>query len=182
ILFDIEYQGETRKALSQAGKTGWLYILDRITGEPLIGIDEKPVPQEPMMYTSPTQPFPVGDAFVPQSLRIAPEGLTLKNGGQIFTPFWTDPVIIAPGVAGGANWPPSAHDPTTGYTYVCAADKPFIFQAIDISAERPEEGANYTAGVFGGEPLPHLGILAALDTRTNKLVWQQLWADSCFSG
>jgi alcohol dehydrogenase (cytochrome c) len=182
ILFDIELDGVPRKALSQAGKTGWLYILDRITGEPLIGIEERPVPQEPMMYTAATQPYPVGDAFVPQSLRIAPEGLTLKNGGQIFTPFWTDPVIIAPGVAGGANWPPSAHDPNTGYTFVCGADKPFIFQALDISAERPEEGANYTAGVFGGEPLPNLGILAALDTHTNTLVWQQLWAEPCFSG
>lgn len=182
ILFDTEINGVARKAISQAGKTGWLYILDRVTGEPLIGIDEKPVPQEPMMYTAATQPHPVGDAFVPQSIRIAPEGFTLKNGGQIFTPFWTDPVVIAPGIAGGANWPPSAHDPRTGYTFVCAADKPFIFQAVDISTERPEEGADYTGGVFGGEPFPNLGVLAALDTHTNKLVWQQMWAEPCFSG
>jgi len=182
ILFDIDYQGQPRKALSQASKTGWLYILDRITGEPLIGIDELPVPQEPRQFTAATQPHPVGDAFVPQALRIAPEGYALVNGGSIFTPFWTEAVVMAPGVAGGANWPPSAHDPNTGFTYVCAADKPFIFQAEEISTERPEPGANYAGGTFLGEPLPNLGILAALDTQTNKLVWQQLWAEPCFSG
>ncbi len=45
ILFDMEYQGDTRKAIAEAGKTGWVYILDRVTGEPIIGIEEKPVPQ-----------------------------------------------------------------------------------------------------------------------------------------
>jgi quinohemoprotein ethanol dehydrogenase len=182
ILFDIEIDGKPRKAISQASKTGWIYILDRITGAPLIGIDEKPVPQEPRMFTSATQPHPVGDAFVPQSLRIAPEGYEMVNRGQVFTPFWTTPVVIAPGVAGGANWPPSAHDPKTGFTYVCAADKPFIYQAKDISTERLPDGAEYTGGEFLGEPLPNLGVLAALDMRTNKLVWQQLWAEPCFSG
>jgi quinohemoprotein ethanol dehydrogenase len=182
ILYDLEYNGEMRKALSQAGKTGWLYILDRVTGEPLIGIEETPVPQEPMQYTAATQPIPVGEAFVPQELRIAPEGYTLKNGGQIFTPYWLDPAVIAPGVAGGANWPPSAYDPRTGYMYVCAADKPFIFQAADIGTERPEPGSSYTGGVFLGEPLPNLGVITAMDMRTNTKVWQYLWAEPCFSG
>ncbi len=180
ILFDVEVNGEQRKALSQAGKPGWLYILDRVTGEPLIGIEETPVPQEPSQYTAATQPIPVGDPFVPQELRITPEGYALKNGGHIFTPFWLDPTVIAPGVAGGANWPPSAHDPRTGYTYICAADKPFVFQAI--STERPEPGSSYTGGEFKGEPLPNLGVISAMDTRTNKLVWQYLWAEPCFSG
>ena len=39
--------------------------------KPLIGIDEKPVVQEPRQLTSPTQPFPRGDAFVPQEIDIA---------------------------------------------------------------------------------------------------------------
>lgn len=182
ILFDITLDGKPRKALSQASKTGWIYLLDRVTGQPLLGINEVAVPQEPRMNTAATQPHPAGDAFVPQSLRIAPEGFDLVNGGKIFTPFWTSPVVLAPGVAGGANWPPSAHDPRTGYTYVCASDKPFIFQATDISSERPPAGANYPGGEFKGEPLPNLGILAALDMHTNKLVWQQLWSEPCFSG
>ncbi|MES2607103.1 MAG: PQQ-binding-like beta-propeller repeat protein [Pseudomonadota bacterium] len=182
ILFDIEIDGVERKALSQAGKTGWLYILDRVTGAPLIGINETAVPQEPNQYTSATQPIPVGDAFVPQAMRIAPEGYPLKNGGEIFTPFWLDPTVMAPGVAGGANWPPSSHDPRTGYTYICGADKPFVFQSIDISTERPEPGSNYTGGEFKGEPLHNLGVITAMDMHTNKIVWQFLWNEPCFSG
>ena len=47
-----------RHALAEAGKTGWVYILDRDTGKPLIGIDERAVPQEPSQTTAPTQPYP----------------------------------------------------------------------------------------------------------------------------
>ncbi len=65
ILFDVKVNGRVRKAAAEASKTGWVYILDRITGKPLLGIDEKPVPQEPRQLTSATQPFPRGDAFVP---------------------------------------------------------------------------------------------------------------------
>ena len=153
MLFDIDIDGVSRKALTQAGKTGWFYILDRITGAPLLGIDEKPVPQEPRQATAATQPFPRGDAFVPQSLRVPPEGVTLVNEGRIFTPYWTDAVAIAPGAGGGANWPPSAHDPRTGYSYVCASDRPFLYAGIDISDEPPKPGDRYTAGVFLGEAM-----------------------------
>ncbi len=48
------------------------------------------MPQEPRQATAATQPYPRGDAFVPQSIAVAPEGFTLVNGGKIFTPFWTD--------------------------------------------------------------------------------------------
>ena len=78
------------KASRTPSKTGWVYILDRTNGTPLVGIDEQPVPQEPRQGTAATQPYPRGDAFVPQQIDIAPEGTTLVNGGKIFTPFWTD--------------------------------------------------------------------------------------------
>ena len=93
VLFDIEINGTTRKALAEPSKTGWVYILDRVTGQPLIGIEERPVPQEPRQATAATQPYPIGDSFVPQSIDIAPEGHRLVNGGRIFTPFWTTPVV-----------------------------------------------------------------------------------------
>ncbi len=62
ILFDAPYDGTMRKGIAQAAKTGWVYLLDRATGEPLIGIVETPVMQEPRSTPSPTQPFPIGDA------------------------------------------------------------------------------------------------------------------------
>ena len=102
------------------GKTGWAYILDRETGKPLIGIDEKPVPQEPRQKTAATQPFPRGEAIVPQLIEIAPEGHALVNDGRIFTPFvGKDPTIVAPGIWGGASWPPSCTIPcSSGCSYV----------------------------------------------------------------
>jgi len=181
MLFDIEIDGIVRKGLTHAGKTGWFYILDRVTGEPLVGIEETPVPQDARQKTSPTQPVPVGDAFVPQSIRIAPEGMTLVNNGRIFTPYWDQAIPIAPGAGGGANWPPSAVDPTTGIAYVCAADRPFLFQTHEISDEEPPSGSYYTAGAFLGTAYD-LGVLAAVDMHTNTLVWQQHLQDFCLSG
>jgi alcohol dehydrogenase (cytochrome c) len=182
VLFDLEYGGQMRKGLAQASKTGWVYILDRTTGEPLIGIEERPVPQEPRQATAATQPHPLGDAFVPQSIPIAPEGTTLVNQGRIFTPYWTQPVLAKPGPPGGANWAPSSYDPRTGIKYVCAADRIWSFFAQEITAERPPEGAGYIAGGIGGFHLHSLGVFAALDMRTNELVWQQHWAQPCYSG
>jgi quinohemoprotein ethanol dehydrogenase len=98
ILFDVKIKGRSRKAVAEAGKTGWVYILDRVTGRPLLGIDEKPVPQDLRQRTSPTQPFPRGDSFVPQQIDIAPEDFHLINHGRIFTPFWTERVVAMEGL------------------------------------------------------------------------------------
>jgi len=183
VLFDIEIDGVERKGLAEPSKTGWVYILDRVTGEPLIGIDERPVPQEPRQLTSATQPYPVGNAFVPQSIAIAPEGYRLVNQGRIFTPFWTDEAVLAkPAITGGTNWPPSSYDPDTGYLYVCAEDTVGVFQAEDVTDDPPPEGDLYAAGIFGEAPLPSLGIFAAMDMHTNKIAWRQHWPDPCYSG
>jgi alcohol dehydrogenase (cytochrome c) len=182
VLFDLDYGGVTRKAIAEASKTGWVYILDRTNGQPLVGIDEKPVPQEPRQGTAPTQPYPRGDAFVPQSIPIAPEGTTLVNGGQIFTPFWTTPTLVKPGPPGGVNWPPSSYDLGQGRLFVCAADRIWSYLSQEVGPERPAEGANYIAGGIGGFHLHALGVFAALDMRTNKIVWQQHWAEPCYSG
>ena len=182
VLFDIEIDGEVRKALAQASKTGWVYILDRETGQPLVGIEERPVPQEARQATARTQPYPVGDAFVPQSVAIPPEGFRLVNEGRIFTPFWTEPIVARPGQGGGANWPPSSYDPRTGYLYVCASDRPGVFRGGDIDHEIAPDGERYVGGAFGTVPFGVTGIFAALDMRTNRLVWQQAWPERCYSG
>jgi quinohemoprotein ethanol dehydrogenase len=181
-LFDIELNGVQRRGLAQAGKTGWVYILDRTDGTPLVGIDERAVPQEPRQGTAATQPYPHGDAFVPQQIDIAPEGTTLVNGGKIFTPFWTTPALMKPGPPGGVNWPPSSYDPASGYLYVCAGDRIWSYLSQEVTAERPVEGAGYIAGGIGGFHMASLGVFAAIDVRTNELVWQQHWPAPCYSG
>ena len=184
ILFDIDIDGRQRRGIAATGKTGWLYLLDRTNGEPLIGIEERPVPQELRQATSATQPYPVGDAFVPQSIDIAPEGFNLVNQGRIFTPFWDEAVVLKPSALGGANWPPSSYDPQSGIYYVCANDsQQSLAYSSPVDNESPEPGEERIGGSLASAvDLPTFGILAALDVRTNRLVWQQRWADSCYSG
>jgi alcohol dehydrogenase (cytochrome c) len=157
-------------------------VLDRTDGTPLVGIDEKPVLQEPRQGTAATQPYPRGDAFIPQQIDIAPEGTALVNGGKIFTPFWTTPVLMKPGPPGGVNWPPSSYDPASGYLYVCATDRIWSYLSQEVTAERPAEGAGYIAGGIGGFHMTPLGVFAAVDVRTNTLAWQQHWPAPCYSG
>jgi quinohemoprotein ethanol dehydrogenase len=181
VLFDLTVNGRLLKGIAQPSKTGWVYILDRATGKPLIGVDERAVPQEHRQGTAATQPYPRGDAFVPQSLAIAPEGTTLVNGGRIFTPFWKTPVPMKPAMSGGANWAPAAYDRQSGHLFICASDRAVSYVVQELEEKRPVEGANYV----GGGPIRHLpllGVMAAVDLRTNLLVWQQQWADQCFSG
>lgn len=182
VLFDVEINSKMRKSLAGTGKTGWLYILDRVTGEPLIGIEERPVPQEPAQETSPTQPYPVGDAFSPQAIDIAPEGYDLVNEGRIFTPFLAEGTVMKPFQGGGANWPPSSYDPETHLYYVCARDGIGLFTGGPSFNAPPEAGQEFFGGRFGGVSIPTLGIFAAIDVRTNKLVWRQRWGDTCYSG
>lgn len=182
MLFDETIGGRVRKAAAEANKDGWVYILDRTNGKPLIGIDEKPVPQEPRQFTSPTQPIPRGDAFVPQSIDVAPEGYTLVNQGRTFTPFWAEGVVLKPSPRGGANWAPSSYDPAANLYYVCATDAANVFKGGEDDEKFPELGGRYLGSAFGPMPVGSTGIFAALDMKTNKLVWQQRWKDSCYSG
>jgi quinohemoprotein ethanol dehydrogenase len=183
VLFDATVDGVLRKGLAQVGKTGWAYILDRATGKPLIGIDERAVPQEPRQATAATQPYPRGDAIVPQQVDIAPEGFQLVNGGRIFTPFFgSKGVIMSPSLYGGANWPPSAYDPVRQRLFVCASDVTGSFIGGDRDHVLAAPGEHYEGGVVGFAPLPRAGIVAAVDVTTNKLVWRYRWMDQCYSG
>ena len=184
VLFDVRDRRErVRKGLAQVGKTGWAYILDRETGQPLIGIEERPVPQEPRQATAATQPYPQGDAIVPQQVDIAPEGYRLVNQGRIFTPFVGDQgMIVSPSLYGGANWPPSSYDPVRQLLFVCASDVTGNFIGGDRDFEIPPDGQHYEGGVVGFAPLPRTGIFAAVDVTTNKLAWRYRWSEQCYSG
>jgi quinohemoprotein ethanol dehydrogenase len=179
ILFDAPYDGQMRKGIAQAAKTGWVYILDRVTGKPLLGIVETPVMQEPQQHTSPTQPFPVGDAIVPQLIDIAPEGFELVNEGRIFTPFTKTPAVWKPLAA--VNWPPSSYDPETHLMYICATDSLWGAQGGD--PDYPvEPGALYSGSIVARFPAPRRGIFAAVNLTTNRIAWRQQWVDQCYSG
>ena len=187
VLFDAPYDGKMRKGIVEVSKTGWAYILDRETGKPLIGIEEKPVPQEPRQATSATQPYPIGDSIVPQQIDIVPDGARVDangevpNKGRIFTPFWTDQIVVKPGTMGGANWPPSSYDPESHLLYVCASDRISTFW-VRQPLETPGPNKVYMGGSFGQADVDDGGVFAAIDVRTNKLAWRQQWREICYSG
>ena len=150
-LLDVEIDGEQVPILALAGKSGYMYILNRETGEPVFGIEERPVPQSnaPGEETSPTQPIPVKpppiakvdfseadivtaedttEAHAQFCQRINAENGGFENAGP-FTPYiykapesGTPTSIIFPGSLGGANWGGTASDPTLGYVYVNTMD------------------------------------------------------------
>jgi quinohemoprotein ethanol dehydrogenase len=183
VLFDAPYGGRLRKGLAQVGKTGFTYLLDRTDGRPLVGIEERAVPQEPRQATSPTQPYPLGEAVVPQAVDIVPEGFKLVNGGRIFTPFWDTPVPAKPHATGGANWPPSSYDPETHLLYVCAHDGVGAYSSNgETDFMTPKPGGRYLNGTYTRSGLPMRGIFAAVDVTRNTLAWRQQWAEMCYSG
>ena len=184
VLMDLDVGGRARKAIVEVSKTGWAYILDRETGEPIVGIDERPVAQEPRQATAATQPFPRGDAVVPQQVDIAPEGIPLVNDGRIFTPFvGEDPTVVMPGIWGGANWPPSAYDPRAQYLYVCASSAVNGYTGGgDANFVAPVEGGRFAGGQPMTPRMPRTGIIAAMDMTTNTIVWRYRWPEQCYSG
>ena len=129
ILTDIDYGGETVPAVVQLTKQGMVFVFNRLTGEPLLPIEERPVPQNtdnPDEWLSPTQPFS-NLALVQQGMK--PEdawGFTfwdrracreaiesLRNEG-LYTPPSTQGTIVMPSAAGGMNWGGGAVVPGTG--------------------------------------------------------------------
>lgn len=167
VLFDTVLDGKPRKGIAQAGRTGWVYILDRTDGKPLIGIDEKPVPQDPRQKTAKTQPIPRGDATVPQCAELLPG---YEKAGCIFETFWETPVLIQPSGIGGTNWSPMPYSPDTGYFYVPGTVRTSAFTRF---GDKYILGQRYTGGSQSapiGSPMN--GTFTAIDSKTNTIAWQ----------
>jgi PQQ-dependent dehydrogenase (methanol/ethanol family) len=177
VLFDVNVNGKTVKGLGQAGKTGWLYLLDRTNGQPLVGIDEKQVPQMGVQNTAPTQPYPIGDSFVPQACT---EDIGDYPTSGIFTPFRDDPILICPGANGGTEWSPSSFSPQTNLMYVCGINQPQVWTA---KPDKIQQGTLRLGSAFvtppGGKTS---GTFTAIDVRTNRKVWQANWDQMCIGG
>jgi quinoprotein glucose dehydrogenase len=147
LLVDATIDGRPRKLLAQPTKQGWLYVFDRITGQPIWPIPETPVPQTdiPGEWTSPTQPIPSKPPaysrtfvskddvidFTPQLHQQALDNLSKYRWEQ--SPFvpptllpssggkWLGAVNIG-ATGGGVNWPGSGFDPETAIFYTEAAN------------------------------------------------------------
>ena len=151
-LMDVRINGQVVPVLAQTGKVGYMYVLNRVTGEPIFGIDEKPVPQSqvPGEHTSRTQPIPrapqqlsrhefdpatdmvtaadTNEAHAKACQELATKSGPLYNAGP-FTPWvyrapGAPPTssVIFPGAIGGTDWGGMSADPTLGYVFVNTLD------------------------------------------------------------
>lgn len=157
-LVDIIVEGKTIKAVAQAAKTGFVYVFDRETGEPVWPIEEREVPQSdiPGEEASPTQPFPTKPPpfdrqglteddlidFTPELRAAAVAVLERNRHGEMFTPpslpgegeNANEGTLHLPSFIGGANWHGAAIDPETGTMYVSS-----MTMATRSALVRPEQ-------------------------------------------
>ena len=141
MLIDITINGRTVKALAQPTKQGILYTFDRVTGQPIWPIEERPVPKGdvPGEWYSPTQPMPTkpsayGIAGIPSvndlidfTPELRAEALKIVSKYQI-GPIFTPIIVSKPGgpfgtiiTTGVTNWPGGSYDPESHILYVHAA-------------------------------------------------------------
>jgi quinoprotein glucose dehydrogenase len=138
-LLTLIRDGVKIDAIAQPTKQGFLYVFNRVTGEPIFHIEERAYPPSdvPGEVTSPTQPRPIlPEPFARQNLSEdlltsrTPEAhewavqqfRTFRSAGQ-FVPFGIDkPTVIFPGFDGGAEWGGAAVDPRTGVIYINSND------------------------------------------------------------
>ncbi len=138
-LIDVVQNGRRIPAVAQHNKTGLLFIYNRLTGEPIFGVEERPVPQSrvPGEKTSPTQPFPTKpvplakNSFSAQDLWDRTPGHALycknlweQNNGYNDGPYTTwdtkesgRTAVIFPGAIGGGNWGGVSFNPELGLIF-----------------------------------------------------------------
>ena len=192
-LIDINVNGRDIKALAQISKQGFVYVLDRATGDPVWPIEDRPVPASnvPGERASPTQPHPTRPApfdlqgisdetlvdFTPELRAEALANIERFDYGPLFTPPSLRGTINLPGWAGGGGWQGSAVDPDTGIMYIPSATSEIVVQLVE-----PEEGNSDFNFVRGGVtsvngpqglPLtkPPYGRLTAIDLNTGDHLW-----------
>ena len=199
-LVDIEVDGRPVKALAQVSKQGFIYVFDRVTGEPLWPIEERPVPTDtdlPGEQVWPTQPFPTRPApfeyqgatlddlvdFTPEIRQMAIDAVDGFRLGPLFTPQSLTGTIQRPSTGGGANWSGAGVDPQTGLLYVPSVNR---FSVRNYRDPEPGEGAtlniieNRGAGTRQptmpqGLPLfkPPYSRMTAIDLNTGDHAWMQ---------
>jgi len=133
-LVQVKRGGKTIPAVAQTTKMGLLFILDRLTGQPVFGVEERPVPSSdtPGEQSWPTQPFPLKPpplarmsmtrddltTRTPESQRFCGEWFSRLRHQGPYTPFGTALTLLFPGTMGGGNWGGVSFDPKLGYIFV----------------------------------------------------------------
>jgi glucose dehydrogenase len=201
VLGDITINGRKIKAVAQISKQAYVYVFDRVTGQPVWPIEERPVPrgEVPGEWYSPTQPIPTKPpAFDQQGVsesdlldytpELKAESLRIisqYNYGPLYTPpeVYGTPkgklgTLSAPGTAGGGNWGGAGFDPETGILYVPSAHSPGIIALVH--SENPESNMQWVRKamprIAGPQGLPDpfkppYARLVAIDLNKGEILW-----------
>lgn len=170
-LATIRWRGQTRQAVIQTTKQGLVFTLDRETGQPIIPVEERPVPQGPAPgeALSPTQPFPIlplplspsrikpDDAFglLPGDKAACRKLIASARADGLYTPPSLGGTILYPFTGGGSNWGGISFDPKRNIVFAntsSALHKVTLIPADQVAAARkaqpdieisPNRGAPY---------------------------------------
>jgi quinoprotein glucose dehydrogenase len=198
-LVTITVNGRRIDAVAQVTKQGFTYVFDRVTGQPVWPIVERPVVADsnvPGEKPYATQPFPTkppafvdqgvslddANALTPEIKRLAQEQMRKFRIGPLFTPPSLEGTLQRPGQGGGASWGSAAFDPETGYLFVRAArgvgvnrvgkndgSDPLVESAY---SDRFARGGESTS--INGLPItsPPYAVFTAVDLNRGDIAWR----------
>ncbi len=200
-LMDIIVDGRKIRAVAQVSKQNFVYVFDRVTGQPVWPIEERPVPKGdvPGEWYSPTQPFPTKPPPYDQQgvtiddlIDFTPE---LKQEAlEIISQYRYGPLFIPPSLPGGPDgkkgyiqmpgtvstiWNAPAFDPETGILYVPSVHRPLV--ATLVKPDNPQADVGFVLRSLGtlrgpqGLPTPFkppYGRLTAIDLNKGEILWK----------
>jgi quinoprotein glucose dehydrogenase len=157
-LLTVKHDGKNVDIAIQPSKQGFLYVLDRVTGQPLWPIEEQPVPKSDVAGEEawPTQPFPTKprpfarqaltendvNPYLPESEQAEwREKIRKSRNEGIFTPPSLKGTLSIPGVGGGASWATTAVDPAKGTLYIVSKDAPTIITLVPPGSPNSDKRA-----------------------------------------
>jgi quinoprotein glucose dehydrogenase len=160
-LVTVRKDGQTIPAVAQVTKSGFIFLLDRTTGQPIYPVEERPVQDSSELAgerLSPTQPHPtVIPPFARQRVtaadlnRLVPDSSYQEIRKQLagYHTGWYDApsregTIVFPGFDGGAEWGGPSYDPQTGLLYVNANEMPWVLTMVDVAP--PPASGRVTVG------------------------------------
>jgi quinoprotein glucose dehydrogenase len=206
-LVTINVGGRRIDAVVQLTKQGFAFVFDRVTGQPVWKIEERPVPASDVEgeHAWPTQPFPtrppafteqgvtLDDAFdlTPELKAAAQAELKKYRIGPLFTPPSLRGTVQRPGLIGGANWGGAAFDTRAGVLYFKTTNQANVGRvgkpdrtsanprASEVDAEFTRVG-DTNAEFMNGLPLlkPPFGHLVALDLNRGTIKWRVPFGDT----
>jgi PQQ-dependent dehydrogenase (methanol/ethanol family) len=169
ILYDTQVDGKPFRGVGALRPDGYLFLFDRVTGKPLVPIQEKPVTQSAWQKTWPTEPFPaVPEGVVPECSSwkdSVPKGWSLDCE---FYPWDFGSMVLAPGFLIRAT--PMAYSPQTGYFY---AQGTSAIRPHRLPTDDPWFFALGTGDIALLSLPPAKSFVTAIDGRTDRVVWKK---------